>query len=171
MNSKKQQIINAAYSLFINKGYIASSIQDILDEAGVSKGTFYNYFTSKNECLIAILESVASEIRQKRMAAAVGRSIDDPELLAEQLCIRIQLNREKNLFSMYESIFYSQDEDLKKFAKTIYISEMDWIASRIVELFGEKAKPYALENAAIVHGSIQQLMHMWKLTSIEELPT
>nr|WP_316046122.1 TetR/AcrR family transcriptional regulator [Planococcus glaciei] len=38
MNLKKQQIINAAYTLFINKGYNASSIQDILDEAGVSKG-------------------------------------------------------------------------------------------------------------------------------------
>ncbi|WP_442956966.1 TetR/AcrR family transcriptional regulator [Planococcus sp. MB-3u-03] len=44
----KQQIINAAHRLFIQKGYNASSIQDILDEAGISKGTFYNYFTSKS---------------------------------------------------------------------------------------------------------------------------
>lgn len=171
MNTKKQNIINAAYSLFINKGFNAASIQDILDEAGVSKGTFYNYFTSKTECLMAIMESIASEIRQKRMAAAAGKPLDDPQVLADQLSIRIQLNHEKNLFSLYESIFYSQDEELKKFAKMTYMKELDWITSRIIDLFGERAEPYALDNAAILHGSIQQLIHLWKLTSNEDLPT
>jgi len=171
MNLKKQQIINAAYSLFINKGYNASSIQDILDEAGVSKGTFYNYFASKAECLIAIMESIGSEIRQKRMAAAVGKPLNDSDVLAEQLCIRIQMNREKNLFSLYESIFYSQDEELKKFARETYSAEIEWISTRIVDVFGEESRPYALENAAVVHGSIQQLTNIWKLTASEELPT
>lgn len=171
MNSKKQNIINAAYSLFINKGYNASSIQDILDEAGVSKGTFYNYFTSKTECLIAIMESIGSEIRQKRMAAAAGKPINDPQVLADQLSIRIQLNREKNLFSLYESIFYSQDQELKEFSKVAYMKELDWITSRIIDIFGKEAEPYALDNAASVHGSIQQLVHIWKLTSNEDLPT
>lgn len=171
MSPKKQQIINAAYSLFISKGYIASSIQDILDVAGVSKGTFYNYFTSKTECLIAIMESIGSEIRQKRMAAAVGKSIDDPQLLAEQLCIRIELNRQKNLFALYESIFYAQDEELKKFARDTYISELEWISSRIIDVFGKEAEPYALDNAAVVHGSVQQLIHMWKICSKDDLPT
>lgn len=171
MNPKKQLIISAAYTLFINKGYNASSIQDVLDEAGISKGTFYNHFASKAECLTAIMESVASEIRQKRMAVAVGKPANDLDVLAEQLCIRIRLNREKNLFALYESIFYSQDEELKKFAKASYVSELDWISSRIVDVFGEEAKPFALENAAIIHGSIQQLIHVWNLTSDEELPT
>lgn len=171
MNPKKHQIINAAYSLFIAKGYNASSIQDILDEASVSKGTFYKYFTSKAECLIAIMESIGSEIRQKRMAAAAGKSVEDPEVLAEQLSIRIRLNREKNLFALYESIFYSQDEILKEFAKLTYTTELEWIATRIIDVFGQQAEPYALENAAIVHGSIQQLTTIWKLVSSKDLPT
>ncbi|RNF38429.1 TetR/AcrR family transcriptional regulator [Planococcus salinus] len=171
MNPKKQKIINAAYALFISKGYNASSIQDILDEAGVSKGTFYNYFASKTECLIAIMESIGSEIRQKRMAAALGKPVDDLDVLAEQLCIRIRLNREKNLFALYESIFYSQDEELKKYAKDTYVTELNWISSRIVDVFGKEAEAFALENAAIVHGSIQQLNHIWKLSSTDDLPT
>lgn len=171
MNAKKQKIVDAAYTLFIHKGYNASSIQDILDEAGVSKGTFYNYFTSKTECLMAIMESIGSEIRQKRMAAAAGKPINDPQVLAEQLSIRIQLNREKNLFSLYESIFYSQDEVLKEFSKGTYLKELDWITSRIVDIFGKEAEPYALDNAAVLHGSIQQLIHVWKLTTNEDLLT
>ena len=171
MNRKKQNILDAAYSLFIQKGYNSTSIQDILDEAGISKGTFYNYFTSKTECLIAIMESVANEIRQKRMEAAAGKPVDDPEVLAEQLCVRIQMNREKNLFSLYESIFYSHDKELKDFAKNTYRKELDWITSRIIDIHGVKASPYALDNAAAVHGSIQQLVNIWQLTTDEDLPT
>lgn len=171
MNSKKQNIVHAAHTLFITKGYNASSIQDILDEAGVSKGTFYNYFTSKTQCLIAIMESIGSELSQLRMAAAAGQSVGDPQVLANQLSIRIELAQKKNLFSLYESIFYSQDEELKEFAKLTYLKELAWIASRIVDVFGEEAKPYAYDNAATLHGSIQQLFHLWKTTSNEMVPT
>lgn len=170
MNPKKQQILSAAYELFINKGYNSSSIQDILDGAKVSKGTFYNYFGSKAECLMAIMESIGSEIRQRRLAAAVGMPSNDPEVLAEQLYIRIKLNLEKNLFALYESIFYSQDLELKSFSIKQYSLEMEWISSRIVDVFGKEAAPYALENAAFVHGYVQQLIHLWRLVSIEDLP-
>lgn len=170
MNPKKQQILNAAYELFINKGYNSSSIQDILDGAKVSKGTFYNYFGSKSECLMAIMESIGSEIRQRRMAAAVGMSANDPEVLAEQLYIRIKLNLEKNLFALYESIFYSQDPELKSFSVKQYSLEMEWISSRIVDVFGKEAAPYALENAAFIHGYVQQLIHLWRLVSAESVP-
>ena len=170
MNPKKQQILNAAYEIFINKGYNSSSIQDILDEASVSKGTFYNYFGSKAECLMAIMESIGSEIRQRRMAAAVGMPHNNPEVLAEQLYIRIKLNLEKNLFSLYESIFYSQEPELKAFSIKQYSLEMEWISSRIVDVFGKEAAPYALENAAFVHGYVQQLIHLWRLVTTEEVP-
>lgn len=170
MNPKKQQIINAAHHLFIKKGYNASSIQDILDEAGISKGTFYNYFTSKSECLIALMESIAEDIRAARISIAFGESPSDPDLFAKQLAIRIRMNHEKNLFSLYESIFYSQDEDLKAFGKNQYILELQWLSGRIIDLFGEKARPYALENAAIANGALQQLMHVWRFGTEQQLP-
>ena len=57
MNDRKQQVLLTAQQLFVEKGFSATSVQDILDEAKISKGTFYNYFSSKNECLIAILDN------------------------------------------------------------------------------------------------------------------
>ncbi|WP_434402038.1 TetR/AcrR family transcriptional regulator [Planococcus sp. 11815] len=170
MNPKKQQIVHAAHRLFIQKGYNASSIQDILDEAGISKGTFYNYFTSKSECLIALMESISEDIRAQRIAAAFGESPADTDLFARQLAIRIRMNHEKNLFSLYESIFYSQDEELKAFGKSQYIAELKWLSSRIVDIFGEEARPYALENAAMANGALQQLMHVWRLGTGQHLP-
>ena len=57
MNDRKQHVIKMAHQLFIEKGFQATSIQDILDYSGISKGTFYNYFSSKSELLIAIFKT------------------------------------------------------------------------------------------------------------------
>jgi len=45
----KDKIIEVATDLFYRQGYNATGIQQIIDEAGVSKGTFYTHFKTKDE--------------------------------------------------------------------------------------------------------------------------
>lgn len=160
MNARKKQIVEAAYHLFIDKGFAATSIQDILDKAKISKGTFYNHFSSKNECLRAMLELTIEEIQSRRIQAASGKQHSDRATFSEQITIRLQLSRERNLSALYESIFYSQDADLKAFVKKQHLNELHWTAKRIIDVYGAKAEPYALENAALIFGTIHQLLHL-----------
>ena len=44
---KRDSLLSAAYSLFMKKGTYNTSINDIVEEAGVAKGTFYLYFNDK----------------------------------------------------------------------------------------------------------------------------
>lgn len=44
--NKKQEILEAARKVFIKKGYIQATMQDIIDEAGISRGALYSYFNS-----------------------------------------------------------------------------------------------------------------------------
>src|SRR5699024_12468289 len=55
MNDRKRQVLRTAPRLFIENGFSMTSVQHIIDEAQLSKGTFYNYFKSKSDCLLAIL--------------------------------------------------------------------------------------------------------------------
>ncbi|MGK3113465.1 TetR/AcrR family transcriptional regulator [Candidatus Pantoea formicae] len=48
------ELMDAALALFINKGFEATTISEIVRDAGVAKGTFYHYFSSKNEMLAAL---------------------------------------------------------------------------------------------------------------------
>ncbi len=53
---RKLELIDAAERLFMERGYEATTVSDIVQEVGVAQGTFYYYFPSKEEILEAIIE-------------------------------------------------------------------------------------------------------------------
>jgi AcrR family transcriptional regulator len=60
--SRKQQIMDVAMRLFANNGFKSTSISIIAKEAGISKGLLYNYFESKEDLLIQIVEKGFKEM-------------------------------------------------------------------------------------------------------------
>ena len=50
-NLTRSRIAKASWELFRRKGYQETTISDIIDAAGTSRGTFYHYFTGKDELL------------------------------------------------------------------------------------------------------------------------
>lgn len=167
MHDRKRQVLFSAQQLFVEKGFIATSVQDILNEAQISKGTFYNYFSSKNECLIAILILGQEETTIRRQELLIGRDPADKTVLAEQISIRQQVNRDHNLFPIFEALFHSGDPDLSTFAKKHHIAELQWLAERLVNVYGESAAPYAPDCAVIMLGMLHY-MHARSADSIEK---
>ncbi|MCI4458482.1 MAG: TetR/AcrR family transcriptional regulator [Thermocrinis sp.] len=58
MSSAKERLLESAKRLFSQKGYYATSVEDIVESAGVSKGTFYFYFKSKEELFKSLVEEM-----------------------------------------------------------------------------------------------------------------
>src|SRR5574342_905637 len=52
----RTKILEAAITLFSNRGFSAASVDDICAEAGVSKGAFYHHFESKQTLFLALLD-------------------------------------------------------------------------------------------------------------------
>lgn len=52
---RRNEILDVSERLFFTKGYSQTTVQDILNEVGLAKGTFYYYFKSKDEVLDAII--------------------------------------------------------------------------------------------------------------------
>ena len=57
-------LVEAAMRLFARKGIDATTIDEIVDLAGVAKGTFYNYFTDRSDIARAVAASVRIEMNQ-----------------------------------------------------------------------------------------------------------
>lgn len=60
----RERILQAALKCFLRKGYNATTMDDIVAESELSKGTLYWYFDSKNELVNAALMSVAEGLSQ-----------------------------------------------------------------------------------------------------------
>jgi AcrR family transcriptional regulator len=71
----KEKILEKSIVLFEKKGFSETSIQDIVDELSVTKGTFYYYFKSKEELLMDIHLLYIDDIvdRQKRIIEDVSK--------------------------------------------------------------------------------------------------
>ncbi|MCM3573070.1 TetR/AcrR family transcriptional regulator [Mesobacillus subterraneus] len=53
---KRQEILQSAHVCFAEKGFEASTVDDIVAHSGLSKGAIYNYFKSKDEIYLALME-------------------------------------------------------------------------------------------------------------------
>lgn len=69
---RKQELLKIAYRLIISKGYEETSIDEIIAEAQIAKGTFYYHFKSKEEMLEALINMMIAEQteRAKQILAA-----------------------------------------------------------------------------------------------------
>ena len=171
MNDRKRQVLLTAQRLFIDKGFSTTSVQDILDESRISKGTFYNYFSSKNECLIAILGHARDEATVRRRELLIGQDLADKNILVEQILIRMHVNREQNLLPLFETVFHSGDSDLRTYIKNMLLTEFSWLTRRLVDVYGKDSAPYAADCAVMLFGMMQQTLHVWSAVSKEEIDT
>lgn len=55
-DEKRQLLLDAAEKLFCQQGYEKTSVQDILNATGMSKGGFYHHFASKDEVMTALCD-------------------------------------------------------------------------------------------------------------------
>lgn len=81
---RKNEILDAAKTLFMTKGYVKTTVNDILQATGIAKGTFYYYFQSKEEVMDAVVERLID------IAAEAAQNIaSDPALPATEKLRRI----------------------------------------------------------------------------------
>lgn len=77
---KKEALFNTAYELFTQKGFISTTISDIVEKAGVAKGTFYLYFKDKYDLknkLIAHKTNELFERADKSMRSSGLKKLED----------------------------------------------------------------------------------------------
>ena len=60
MGQTRQRLLHAAAAEFAREGYAGANINRISQSAGFAKGTVYNYFTSKRDLMLELIDSIAA---------------------------------------------------------------------------------------------------------------
>jgi len=75
---KRLRLVEAACGVFAEKGYASTLVAEIAERAGVGKGTVYEYFSSKEELLFAVFETINADISSRMNdALAAGGSTEE----------------------------------------------------------------------------------------------
>lgn len=67
---QRERLIVAMLNAAAELGYLETNVQDVIDRAGVSRPTFYEHFSNKEDCFLAAFDTSAERLRKKVAAAA-----------------------------------------------------------------------------------------------------
>ena len=90
---RKQELIRIAYRMFVSKGYEHTSVDEIISEAGIAKGTYYYYFESKEQMLEEVIEMML-EAEAEKAKAVLQADLSVPEKIVG-IIASIQIAREE----------------------------------------------------------------------------
>lgn len=141
---KKEQIMEAATKLVLKKGYSHTSVEDITNEMGIAKGSFYTYFKSKNLLLQTIAEKKIDEMMEKQ-DDILKNSFSFEETLKNIILVRLKfshesMKRELVLISLIKNI-EALSPEIREILKRIEQINIDFIKKLLIKFKNElKAK-------------------------------
>lgn len=136
---RKNEILDTAYALFYRVGYEKTTIEAIIGEMRIAKGTFYHYFRSKLDLLDSLVERMTDRIREG------SRAVIESEKGA--------LQKFKDLFEMGGAIKLEHREILIPALKYLFSDESLIARHRMMRKMLEKLTPV---YAAIIRQGIEE---------------
>ena len=106
MNTTKAKITKVAWQLFHEKGYSETTIDDIIAVSGTSKGSFYHYYSSKDELLSSLSE--VFDAKYEEVMQTLDQNMNSYEKLL-YLCYTVHDMIEKEIpIGLLASLYSSQ---------------------------------------------------------------
>jgi len=143
VQKRSTQILEAAARVFARKGYHAATTKEIAAEAGVSEGTIYNYFQSKEDLLLGIPRLISDTTLLPALSQIVTTSItsgeEEEKLLTALLDNGFQtLQRNVDFLKVLFSALPTMDEEtLERYLRRIplYFAQAleEFLQSRIAQ--------------------------------------
>jgi AcrR family transcriptional regulator len=109
----RQALVGAARAVFERDGFLEARITDIAAEAGVAAGTFYTYFTSKEDAFAAVIEELSEEMLHPPLGTIDDR--DDPAtvIAATNAAYLAAYRRNAKLMGLLEQVAQLDEDFLR----------------------------------------------------------
>ena len=122
---KKNRLMDTAFSLYTTKGIVRTTISDIVEKAGIAKGTFYLYFRDKYDLEEKLIVRKSDELFRHALeySGYAGKTAPEEKLIALIDDILLQLKNDPHLMR-----FISKNLSWGVFRRAIIHSEVDYAA-------------------------------------------
>lgn len=163
---KREKIINAAISIFSEKGFYNSTVADVAHEAQVADGTIYLYFKNKDDLLISIFEhSMDVFIRAARKE--LKKLTNPKEKLREFVTLHLKLvQKNQDLAQVIQIELRQSSKFMKEYANEKFFEYLNIVQEILEEgqqkgCFRKSANPVVLKRT--IFGAVDEMALEWVL--------
>jgi len=158
---KKWEIVKAAAGLFIRKGTLNTGVRDIAEASGITVGTLYHYFRSKDEIISAFLDfAVMGTNEFVRMTTEVLAKLQPEEAMKRALRLYMEYTNEAQsivLFWHQETRNLPPDQRKRLMENDMVLAAL---FEKLIDL-GRQQGIYKIKDTALAAHSIIVLGDMW----------
>lgn len=144
---RKNEILDIAEHLFNEKGYAKTTIDDILKESGIAKGTLYYHFKSKEDILSAMIERQIERRKQSIRQIAEDKTISAAEKLFQVITLLSKSG------TLADGLHEKENSELHQKSFTRSLMRFAPIVTDIIEQgikSGEFSTPYPRESVELL---------------------
>ncbi|GAK41331.1 hypothetical protein TCA2_3822 [Paenibacillus sp. TCA20] len=152
---KKKHILIAALQLFSTKGPAATSMQEIAELCGISKGTLYLHYKSKEELQESVVSYCIQTIYDKIAVVERERELPPRDKLRRQIEILLENFLELREFFIAQMLDMANQGDkgfpLEKWPEGMLAHAMKLFSQKMVDIYGPEVLPYSVDLALQLH--------------------
>ncbi|WP_249869294.1 TetR/AcrR family transcriptional regulator [Oceanobacillus saliphilus] len=154
MNEKKRKLIEAGMKLFSAKGYHQTSIQEIASAAGVSKGSFYLYFDSKEQFITTAIQHFYIQMtdKMKQIREANLNPRESFEMQINTIIDYVYTYKDFIIMHVRENISIGEQTD--KMMEHMKISSFQNLRENLLEIYGEQIREMIVDVVIQIDGLI-----------------
>ncbi len=142
--NKRKAILEAAVELFAEQGYTQTSMQQVADSIGISKGSLYSFFHSKEELIISIYEHYQQLVFERAYVVGLDATLPGEERLAKQFKVQFEgILEYKSYMKMHmRGDSAKNSEKLAAMEHRMRGRLFSWLEHNLIQLYGDEIMPY-----------------------------
>lgn len=158
MEDRKAKVMQVAIKLFANRGYHETSMQEIADQAGVSKGLLYKYFESKETLLVDVFMENHENMVERAKHIAIDQLLTPKEKLKKTIEVEFEgILGNKNYFNLItKSLLLERNKHLQPMLQQVRAELLDWHREMLLKVYGEPIKPIIWDMVMVFQGILKE---------------
>ncbi|OMP67886.1 TetR/AcrR family transcriptional regulator [Domibacillus epiphyticus] len=168
MKKKEKLIIEQSMKLFAEKGFNATSIQEIATACGISKGAFYLHFKSKEALLLAILNHYF-QLMYDKLIEIEEEDLEPRDKFMKQIeCQVREICRHKEFLIMQareNAIPYN--DDIEAFIFKMRLETHRFYQKRLLAIYGDTLKTYFWDLSIALQGIQHSFLHVMMIDKVD----
>ncbi|MEQ7051882.1 TetR/AcrR family transcriptional regulator [Paenibacillaceae sp. P-4] len=163
MPEKKKQILLSAMKLFASKGYVQTTMQEVASFCKMSKGSVYQYYSSKDELLLNIFMYQSKLLKDRLLMLEREKQPNLRERLISKIGVYIHIWNEHPEFikmQIRDNTKHTESKELREHMQQMNKFNIETLMESLQDIYGEQFSPYMLDSATLLSSLIFTYMYM-----------